>query len=166
MSEQETLPRRGGALARSCDHGQLPFLTGNTEGPVSLCFLKTLQSNKFNLQTNGIYTKGFANTTCLLFVSHLTYFLNKQHINLGVTYLTAMISIVTPYLFHEKSFVEMPEGLSIFLWLPYSITMLLRIWHTARHLDAQYVYDGEWWHQGRSYTHMSGGGIREKVGED
>lgn len=78
----------------------------------------------------------------LLFMSHMTYFLIKQHINLGVTCLKAMI-IVTPYLFHEQSFVEMPKGLSIFLWLPWSIPVLLRIWHAARPLNAQYVYDSD-----------------------
>lgn len=46
LSEQETMPRRGGALAHSWHYGQLSFLIGNTERPVSLCFLKTLQSRK------------------------------------------------------------------------------------------------------------------------
>lgn len=31
----------------------------------------------------------------------------------------------------------MPEGLSLFLWLPYSITMLLSVSPTASRLDAQ-----------------------------
>lgn len=75
-------------------------------------------------------------------------------------------SVVTPYLFHEKSSVEMPEGLSIFLRLPYSITTLPRIRDTARHPDTQQAYDGEWLHWGWSGTHMGGEGIKEKGGED
>lgn len=31
----------------------------------------------------------------------------------------------------------MPEGLSLFLWLPYSITMFLSVSPTARRLDTQ-----------------------------
>lgn len=75
-------------------------------------------------------------------------------------------SVVTPYLFQEKSSVEMPEGLSIFLRLPYSITTLPRIRDTARHPDTQQAYDGEWLHWGWSGTHMDGEGIKEKGGED
>lgn len=75
-------------------------------------------------------------------------------------------SVVTPYLFHEKSSVEMPEGLGIFLRLPYSITTLPRIWDTARRPDTQQAYDSEWLHWGWSGTHMGGEGIKEKGGED
>ena len=75
-------------------------------------------------------------------------------------------SVVTPYLFHEKSSVEMPEGLSIFLRLPYSITTLPRIWDTARRPDTQQAYDGEWLHWGWSGTHVGDEGIKEKGGGD
>lgn len=55
-------------------------------------------------------------------------------------------SVVTPNLFHKKSSVAMPEGLSIFLRLPYSITTLPRVWDTAKCPDTQQAYDGERWH--------------------
>ena len=69
LTEQETIPRWKGVLTPffpcSWDYEQLCFLTGNTEGPVSVCFLKILLSGNLNLQTNRIYTKRFANTTYL-----------------------------------------------------------------------------------------------------
>lgn len=96
LSKQETIPRWKGVLTpffpHSWDYEPLSFLTGNTEGPVSVCFLKTLQLGNFHLQTNRIYTKRFANTTCSVFGPHRAYFRIKRHINLGVNCLKAMIT--------------------------------------------------------------------------
>lgn len=96
LSKQETIPRWKGVptpfFPCSWDYEPLSFLTGNTEGPVSVCFLKTLQLGNFRLQTNRIYTKRFANTTCSVFGPHRTCFLIMRHINLRVNCLKAMIT--------------------------------------------------------------------------
>lgn len=58
LSEQETIPRKGGALAHSWHYGQLSFLIGNTKRPVSLCFLKTQQSRKSICKQMGFIPRG------------------------------------------------------------------------------------------------------------